>query len=81
MPVVTSCGTGVTACILALVSPVLRLVTFTFLKNENVVTCKFPIIAKSQGLHRLGKTDVPVYDGSWTEWGANPDTPVASTQE
>ncbi|CAF2062794.1 unnamed protein product [Brassica napus] len=20
------------------------------------------------GLHRLGKTEVPVYDGSWTEW-------------
>ncbi|KAH6823661.1 mercaptopyruvate sulfurtransferase 1 [Perilla frutescens var. hirtella] len=50
-PVITSCGTGVTACILAL------------------------------GLHRLGQTDVPVYDGSWTEWGANPDTPVASSQE
>lgn len=52
-PVVTSCGTGVTACILAL------------------------------GLHRLGKTEVPVYDGSWTEWGSLPEseTPVETSQE
>ncbi|KAG9136562.1 hypothetical protein Leryth_014401 [Lithospermum erythrorhizon] len=49
-PIVTSCGTGVTACILAL------------------------------GLHRLGKVDVPVYDGSWTEWGGNPDVPVATSE-
>lgn len=45
-PIVTSCGTGVTACILTL------------------------------GLHRLGMTNVAVYDGSWTEWEAHPDSPV-----
>ncbi|XP_010429795.1 PREDICTED: thiosulfate/3-mercaptopyruvate sulfurtransferase 1, mitochondrial isoform X2 [Camelina sativa] len=45
-PIMASCGTGVSACILAM------------------------------GLHRLGKTDVPVYDGSWTEWATQPDLPI-----
>jgi thiosulfate/3-mercaptopyruvate sulfurtransferase len=29
------------------------------------------------GAHLLGKEDVKLYDGSWSEWGADPDTPKA----
>jgi len=46
-PVVTTCGSGVTACQLLL------------------------------ALDVLGHQDHAVYDGSWSEWGAHPDTPVA----
>jgi thiosulfate/3-mercaptopyruvate sulfurtransferase len=28
------------------------------------------------GLHLLGRGDVAVYDGSWTEWGGRDDTPI-----
>lgn len=42
-PIILSCGTGVTACIVGL------------------------------GLHRLGKYDVPIFDGSWTEWALKYD--------
>ena len=45
-PVVTSCGSGVTACVLTLAMAV------------------------------AGLPEGAVYDGSWTEWGSRPDTPV-----
>lgn len=47
-PVITSCGSGVTAAILTL------------------------------GLTLIGAKDHALYDGSWSEWGAAADTPVAT---
>jgi len=29
------------------------------------------------GLHLIGKDDAALYDGSWSEWGSDPDTPKA----
>jgi thiosulfate/3-mercaptopyruvate sulfurtransferase len=47
-PVVTTCGSGVTASVLLF------------------------------AMNLLGKTDTALYDGSWSEWGADPDTPKAT---
>ncbi|MDE2301572.1 MAG: 3-mercaptopyruvate sulfurtransferase [Sphingomonadales bacterium] len=44
-PLITSCGSGMTACVLAF------------------------------ALALVGKLDVTLYDGSWSEWGADPATP------
>jgi thiosulfate/3-mercaptopyruvate sulfurtransferase len=30
----------------------------------------------SLGLYLIGRTEVPVFDGSWTEWAGNPDSPI-----
>lgn len=45
-PMVATCGSGITACVLAF------------------------------AVERIGGT-MPVYDGSWTEWGSDPSTPKA----
>ncbi|MGZ6038246.1 MAG: 3-mercaptopyruvate sulfurtransferase [Phenylobacterium sp.] len=47
-PIVTSCGSGVSASVLAL------------------------------ALARLGREDIAVYDGSWTEWAGRADTPIVT---
>ncbi|PST24130.1 3-mercaptopyruvate sulfurtransferase [Mesorhizobium plurifarium] len=50
-PVVTTCGSGITAAIITL------------------------------ALQSLGHKDNTLYDGSWSEWGSRPDTPVATGRE
>lgn len=50
-PVVTSCGSGVTASVLLF------------------------------ALHLIGKHDTALYDGSWSEWAADPTTPKAQGPE
>jgi thiosulfate/3-mercaptopyruvate sulfurtransferase len=47
-PIVTTCGSGMTACAVAF------------------------------ALHLVGHDRVALYDGSWSEWGADPETPKAT---
>jgi len=48
-PMFTSCGSGVTACVVSL------------------------------GLYLIGKKDVPVFDGSWTEWASRPESTIETS--
>lgn len=45
-----------------------------------VATCGSGMTASAIvfGAHLLGKDNVALYDGSWSEWGADPDTPKAT---
>ncbi|MGE0742606.1 MAG: 3-mercaptopyruvate sulfurtransferase [Hyphomonadaceae bacterium] len=49
-------------------------------RSGAICTCGSGIAASTVALAlaRLGQWDASVYDGSWTEWGAQPDTPVAT---
>lgn len=49
------------------------------LSKPMVTTCGSGITAAVLlfGAHLLGKEDVMLYDGSWSEWGADPKTPKA----
>jgi thiosulfate/3-mercaptopyruvate sulfurtransferase len=47
------------------------------LRKPIVTTCGGGVTAAVLlfALHLLGKDDVALYDGSWSEWGADPTTP------
>ena len=77
--------------VVALASPDGRLLSETDLRSAFVdagVDLERPIVTScgsgvaasvaALALARLGRWDAAVYDGSWSEWGLHPDTPVVS---
>jgi thiosulfate/3-mercaptopyruvate sulfurtransferase len=49
--------------------------------NALTVSCGSGVTAcvAALGLYVLGFTQIPVYDGSWVEWGARVDLPIETT--
>ena len=41
--------------------------------GSGVTACIFAL-----GAHLVGKSDVAVYDGLWSDWGGRDDTPIAT---
>lgn len=54
----------------------------TFTNSEVITSCGSGVSAAiiSLALARLGKWDTALYDGSWSEWAAHPDNPIAKAQ-
>ena len=50
------------------------------LQAPAIATCGSGISAcvLALGLHLIGHRQIAVYDGSWSEWGAREDAPVAT---
>jgi thiosulfate/3-mercaptopyruvate sulfurtransferase len=50
------------------------------LSRPAITTCGSGVTAATLllALEEIGKTDVRLYDGSWSEWGSRPDAPVAT---
>lgn len=53
-----------------------------FTQGNVVTSCGSGVSAAiiSLALARLGKWDAALYDGSWSEWAAHPDNPIAKAQ-
>ena len=48
---------------------------FTVTVGTVMERSKIPVSKWLFAMHLIGKDDVALYDGSWSEWGADPATP------
>jgi thiosulfate/3-mercaptopyruvate sulfurtransferase len=65
-------------------TPALRQALGPYLEGERpITTCGSGVSAAiiALALAAVGRTDAAIYDGSWSEWGARADTPIATDVE